>query len=85
MEGFYETWLVVEGALEETNQFADTTRGRLAKATWIGDIEREANGTMNVTFEVFELFHGHAPVGDCECHQYVTDHHPKHVFGKVQV
>jgi len=80
MQGFFETWLVVEGALEETNQFADTTRGRLAKATWIGDIQREAAGMLSVTFEVFELFHQHPPVGNCECFQFELDHAPKYVY-----
>lgn len=84
---YWDLDVIVEGALDDSETFEDTQRGRLARATFLGNLEREAR---RETFraEVFELYHDHdLSEGDdderaeCSCAQYVTDHHPTYTFG----
>jgi hypothetical protein len=82
--GYYDIEVIIEGALDESRTFWDTREGRLAKATFLGNLERQAK-SESFTAEVFELFHDHESsvgleIDDCSCAQYVLDHHPTYVF-----
>jgi len=79
MDSFYEVHLIIDGALIETNQFANTMRGISAKATWNLMVSAESRQSPAM-WEVFELFHQHPPVGGCECFQFELDHAPKYVY-----
>lgn len=67
---YAEVSVVVDGALEESETFYDET----PLSEYVESIRQEAEGHGYPT-EVYVLYHDHSP-SECECAQYVTDHHP---------
>lgn len=67
--------VIVDGALEESVTFHDETVMR----EYISEIEEEAKDHGYPT-EVFVVFHEHEDNIECECVQYLTDHHPYVTF-----
>ena len=66
--------VVVEGAFEDEADFFDYTLAEIAIRQAAEDAKLDGMRT-----EIFILEHEHEP-GDCECIQYLTDHHPAYVF-----
>ncbi len=75
---YAEVAVVVDGAQESFDLFHDETH----MADHIGQVEADAAGDGYKT-EVYVLYHDHDDLGEgeeCACAQYLTDHHPTHVF-----
>jgi len=72
---YAEVTVIVDGALEESQTFHDEALMR----DFIDTIREEAEGHGYLT-EVFVMYHDHADGIDCECAQYVTDHHPTYTY-----
>jgi hypothetical protein len=70
---YAEITVIVNGAVQDEETFTDYT----LEDAFIRTIEEEAAG-HGYPVEVFELYHEHALTSEeCECAQYVTDHHPR--------
>jgi len=74
---YIDASVIVDGALEEDATFTDY----LVFEDWLKGIERDARSHGYRT-EVYVIEHAH-PLedgADCACVQYLTSHHPAHVF-----
>jgi hypothetical protein len=72
--------VIVDGALEESETFHDET----LMNDYIGKIEDEAKDHGYET-QIYVVFHEHEDLeGDqeCQCIQYLTDHHPYATFNQ---
>jgi hypothetical protein len=73
---YFDVSVIVNGALEETAEFYDY----LVFEDWLESLKSDAESHGYLT-EVYVIEHDHSPaVEDCVCVQYLTDHHPAHVF-----
>lgn len=68
---YAEVSVVVDGAQEDFIPFWDET----LMNEFIEDIHAEAIGHGYPT-EIYVMYHDHDIALECECAQYVTDHHP---------
>lgn len=71
MAAYAEVSVVVDGGLEECVTFHDET----AMLDYIAEVGDDAADHGYPT-EVYVLWHEHDETGECECVQYLTDHHP---------
>jgi hypothetical protein len=71
--------VIVAGALGSSEDYADDDANaeRFDADMWKLRHDAETEGFYA---EVFTLFHDHE-YGECECTQYVTDHHPAFTYG----
>ena len=67
--------VIVDGALEEERTFHDET----LMNDYLRQIKDEA-AADGIRTEVYVLWHEHDDMDECECIQYVTDHHPYAVY-----
>jgi hypothetical protein len=73
---YAEVMVVVDGAMEEAEEFSDDT----LMMDYIRGIEEEQRD-HGYPVEVFVLEHEHEPTGDeCACAQYAQDHRPRYSF-----
>lgn len=71
---YMDVTFVVEGAVDSGMAYewpAESENYARAVADFERDCKRDG-----VVGEIYELLHDHDEHGDCECVQYVTDHHP---------
>jgi hypothetical protein len=66
--------VVVDGALEEDETFFDYA----LMEQYLSEVEADAVDHGYLT-EVYVVWHDHEP-GDCDCIQYLTDHHPTYTY-----
>jgi hypothetical protein len=67
---YAEASLIVEGALDETATFHDVT----LLDHWASSVLNECKAD-GLSAEVFVIWHEHSEGIECECVQYLTDHH----------
>jgi hypothetical protein len=67
--------VVVDGAVENDRMFTDYA----LMEDFIAEIAAEAHDHGYLT-EVYVMYHDHEVGIDCECAQFVTDHHPLYTF-----
>lgn len=73
---YWQVSVICEGALDEDRQLTDAQL-----QPFVDSIEEWANAHPDKDVEIYTLFHDHARGRECECIQYVTDHHPAHAWG----
>jgi hypothetical protein len=79
MEGFIEATLIIEGALQET-KILDSDGTELD--TWVSELRTEHSTVHAQTqWEVYTIHHSHPNDTECECVQYLQDHHPTFTIG----
>lgn len=70
---YLDAYAIWEGATDEERTFRDRNK---AYSRWAERIIREAK-REGADVQVYAILHGHANDGqECECVQYLTDHHP---------
>ena len=78
MKGYDEVTVIVEGAVDSTEDFnrrEDGTESRMLRA-FIDKVEADSK-TDGLATEVYVLHHGHGQsVEECSCSQFVTDGRP---------
>ncbi len=72
--------VVAEGAFEEEKTFVDES----CFDEYISRLRDEADG-HDYLIEVYALRHDHEIGIDCECVQYVADHHPAFIYNDPEV
>jgi hypothetical protein len=73
MNGYYEAYLVCEGALDEERTFADYDEA----IEWLeAEAERARNAGFQLEGYILEHWHPEDWPGECECSQYALDHRP---------
>lgn len=69
---YIEANLLLSGALSEEHEFATEEEFEL----WMAGVRAEAAEDDWEEAEIFRIDHPHEPGIECECVQYLTDHHP---------
>ena len=69
---YLEAWSVWAGALDKECTFRDAN---VSYDRWARR-EIAAGRKVGEDVEVYSIFHDHDEGVDCECVQYLTDHHP---------
>lgn len=70
--GYIQASFVIDGALSSADMEFDTEENF---DKWVEDCQRGIQG-FPVNAAIFRLYHDHAKGIDCECIQFLTDHHP---------
>ena len=68
---YAELSVIIDGALDEDATFYDET----LLSAWLDGLQEDANSD-GYTREVYRVDHEHDYSDECECVQYLTDHHP---------
>lgn len=77
MRHFYEVTLIVEGAMDETKLLDSETQ----IDDYVAGLRQEHNRiSAESVWEVYVLKHEHSPMVECECGQYLADHHPTYTI-----
>jgi hypothetical protein len=71
--------VIVEGALDSSEVYFNDESLTYA----LQQLKTEAEN-LHFVAEVYTLFHDHSIDVECECVQYVTDHHPTVVYGRQE-
>lgn len=72
---YVEATVIVDGAIEVEATFQEDEQE--AMSTWVSQQRELAVAHRGQTTEIYLLQHDHpSDVEDCNCGQYVTDHHP---------
>jgi hypothetical protein len=71
-----EVFAIVEGALSDTIEDLDPTEAYDCADRLAEELAREAGEGAFTDWQVFTLPHYCGGSGDCECVQWLTDHHP---------
>lgn len=80
MTGYTEVTVIVDGALEESENFGGGKAEAARFDAFLARVEAEAEADGLLT-EVYTLDHPHAEdAEECACAQYATDHHPAWTF-----
>jgi hypothetical protein len=74
---YAEVTVIVDGALDQEATFTDY----LLQEQFVDGVREDAEADGYPT-EVFVIEHEHAPGAECECVQYVTDHHPRYAWNQ---
>lgn len=77
-KGYWQVSVICEGALDEDRELSD-----IAYPLFLADVEGWANAHSDLDVEVYAIWHEHRRGVDCECIQYVTDHHPAAAWGPL--
>lgn len=73
---YAEVTVLVDGAQDDYQLFASDN-----DVTDFVEQVRQGSEDQGYRTEIFILWHEHSEQDDCQCSQYVTDHHPQYVFG----
>lgn len=85
---YTEVTLIIDGALSETEIFKADQKGDEKFARWVAGVKQDVNTAARIAgsttkVEIYILNHAHENDGeDCECIQYINDHHPYWTNGK---
>lgn len=71
---YAEIYSIVDGASGREGNLTDYLRA----GEFVRSIAQDA-ASDGVETEVYVIMHNHAP-GECECAQFLTDHHPTWIF-----